>query len=323
MINNTMKTYFLTSTLCIMLTFNACDGAGNKKIVNTPKKKPHLNLMICSDLSNRLTVHEQHIDDTTLIGSLLDFYFEEDKIKDIYHSNGRKKGQKDRIGFVLLNNGNIKKCSLKIDRPAINLEQFMKKGQRVQYLNGSKDDNFKRDKIALKKEIAKLYKYAFQKPEGANIYRFFKSELPLPEPSEGVGYRNILILFTDGYIEYNSKQKGSGNKTYYLNQSLVQKFRQAYNEQKTKDDTLSLIDFFYQSGYGLVPINNPQLEHIEVLAIEFNDRSKNEEPADQEIIQLFWEDWMKKSKVKHFKSHTMVGNLGDFKNHVFEFIEHK
>lgn len=289
------------------------------------KSQEHFNFILCSDLSNRLTLYNKNktLHDTTLIGDFIDFYY-----PDIYEDSSRITiGSKDKIQTLFYRDKNINDFNISESALDFDLSKF-DDNQRIEYLQ-QKKGAYKQDKQIFKKEIGKLYASVIKRPQGADTYNLFKSKVNIVITDEK-RYRNILLIFTDGYIEYGSKER-EGNKTRYLDQTLVNEFRRKYKKAirgklTTKEN---LKEFFDKEKYGLVPIKNEGLETLEVLALEFYDRSKTKNgniiqtPSDLEIITMFWEDWMRKSKVKRFKSYEVFGKEKYFKNKVIDFIENE
>lgn len=306
-----------------LLNLVCCDS--NKKERKNPKPKEHFNFIICSDLSNRLTLYNKNktIQDTTLIGSFLDFYY-----PNIYEVPSRVSiGSKDKIQVLFYRDKNISDFNIATKTLNIDLSKFNDK-DRIDYLK-SKKGTYKQDKQIFKKEIGKLYTSVIKRPQGADTYNLFKSKVN-SVIIDKEKYRNIMLIFTDGYIEYGSKQR-VGNKTYYLNQKLVNEFRRKF-KKRYKGQLLNkenLKQFFNKEKYGLVPVENEKLKNLEVLGLEFYERSETKNgnilrtPSDLEIITLFWEDWMRQSKVKRFKSYKVFGKEEYFENSIIDFIKSK
>lgn len=312
---------------CTILVLVSCKQnvqTPNQPILETKNQLEHLNIILCSDLSNRLSINKQGIHDTLLIARFLDDYYPK-----IYKSSNRRIGQQDNITVLLYNGENIDKFDLNTKLMNINLSKFTDK-DRIQYLQGKKG-GFYLDKTNFKNEVNKLYSSVVQRVQGADTYNIFDSKIDRSflksDKKKGI-YRNILLLFTDGYIEYGSNHR-IGNKTYYLDQKLVNEFRLRFKRKLKKEipSKQKLKDFFDTENYGIVPIENIALEELEVFIIGFNDRSlsKNSNttliPRDMDIIKLFWEDWLTKSKVKHFEIHPYFDTTEDFNEKIFQFID--
>lgn len=310
-----MKHIYIQTLL--FLTVLLVSECVNPPVTTKPKEKEHLNILICSDLSNRLTIHKKTESDVKLISKFLDLY-----PKEMYYSMGRKRGQNDIVKTLFLNDRNIKSCNINSEDLEIDLSS-QNDAERIKFIkNIDTVKNYKIAKQNFKRELAKLYSCVKEKPQGADLYNFFNQKLDSIYIKKK-GYRNILLLFTDGYIEYGSYQKKK-NKSFYLSQSLIASFRKAYK----KSEETNIKSFFNKNNYGIQPIENSVLQHLEVLALEFYDRSlskgsntSTDRPTDYEIIKLFWEDWMKKSNVKFFKSYKF-GSVEDFEKRLVNFIEH-
>ncbi|WP_298510791.1 hypothetical protein [uncultured Kordia sp.] len=309
-----IKTNNLAALILVLIFSISCNENINK--LETIPSKKHLRFLICSDLSNRLTKYPKTLEDSTLIAHFLEFYY-----PNIYKSANRDNGQKDKIEVLFLNGMDVKNYKVDTEKLNLDLSKFNNM-QRIKYLTNN-IKGFKEDKKAFKGEIKKLYDSASMNIKGADIYSLLKSKIRGITNDENK-YRNILLLFTDGYIEYGSNQK-NGKKTYFLNRKVISDFRKAFKKSKTN----SLKNFFDENEYGIVPVNNPNLKNLEIIALEFYDRSLTKtgnptvRPTDQEIIELFWEDWMKKSKVKRFMHYNYFSSKKKFESSIMDFIENE
>ena len=85
--------------------------------------------------------------------------------------------------------------------------------------------------------------------------------------------------------------------------------------------------FFKDRGYGITPVDNPLLSEVEILVLELDDRSKNangnasSEISDDDIIKLFWTDWLKKSGVKKFELHSTASSTSDINDYIKDFLD--
>lgn len=139
-------------------------------------------------------------------------------------------------------------------------------------------------------------------------------------------HRNIVVLLTDGYIEAGlSRSQGcDGKQCRYLSGQLIAQFRQAYKSRRDKSESLQA--FFNRNLYGITPVSNPHLKNVEVLVLEADDRSLTRTgnptliPADFEIMKLFWEDWMKKSGVRHFEIHPVSRDAKEARDRFLSFV---
>lgn len=139
-------------------------------------------------------------------------------------------------------------------------------------------------------------------------------------------YRNIIVLITDGYIETGLQNCHGNNsaskKSYCLGQNEITDFRTAFNNSQSND----LREFLIQKGYGLHPIQNDVISNFEILAIEIYDRSMDMggsatvRPTDYQILSVFWEDWMKNSRVKKFIMYETANSVAEFERAFLSFL---
>ena len=118
--------------------------------------------------------------------------------------------------------------------------------------------------------------------------------------------KNKVILLTDGYIEAGRYandptmfDKKNPNQSKYLSAKLLNQFRINFNNSPYQ----SPAEFFEAEKYGLIPLQNPLINEIELLVLEIDDRTiingvTTVSPTDSKIIKLFWAKWLKDSGMK-------------------------
>jgi hypothetical protein len=310
---------------------------GNFNDIDSKKKRvvsiEHFNICLVPDLSNRVNnaLYPKPVDDTKLVNAIID---------DIYPNilkNRVEVNQPDKIMMKftspkIINYYGINNTLLKFDFERFGNSQI----NRITYLvDRDKKGLFKKDKNAFKSEFASALMKARKRTCGADIWSFFNNDLNRTDIKTETDtiedrkyiynhkYNNIVVLFTDGYIEAGlyGKDNGRGNIKYHLSSNTIKEFRNAFKLSGAVD----LNTFFKKNNYGLVPLKNPVLNNLNVLAVEFYDRSLTEygnasvHPTDGEILSLFWNDWMKKSGVKRFKSCKITSSVDEFMQVFHEF----
>lgn len=125
---------------------------------------------------------------------------------------------------------------------------------------------------------------------GADIWAFFKNDIGtyfLSSTKDTI--KNILIILTDGYIEFDksvlSKRPRQGNRTSYMEMA---KFRNHANWEKGFDS----------NDYGLIPIkkgNDPI--NIQVLVLEISPKSPLD-PTEFDIIRKYWLKWFNEMGIR-------------------------
>jgi len=139
---------------------------------------------------------------------------------------------------------------------------------------------------------------------GSDIWRFFKNKVN--DYCITDGYRNILIILTDGYIYHKDTKIKEGNRTTYLTPQDVKHY--TFNKPGWKDK-------FDQQDFGFVTANK-HLNKLEVLVLGINPDAKN--PYEEDIIRTYWTKWLTEMNVSNFeiKQADLPSNIenviGDF-----------
>lgn len=292
----------------------------------------HFNICLVPDLSNRLNVKKcpKPIDDSQFVNAIID------EIYPTILKNRVDMNQPDKIFMKFTSPRIINYYTVDNSVLTFDFEKFENQIGRINYLtNRDEKGQFESDKHAFKNEFKYLLDKARQKPCGADVWSFFnneinniciRTEVKRIDDQDYVlehKYKNIVILFTDGYIEAGlyGANHAVGNKTYHLSSNLIREFRSKFKQSNEAD----IQTFFNKHGYGLVPLDNSILKDVEVLAVEFYDRSLTPSgnatvhPTDGQILELFWNDWMMKSGVKKFKSYKISSSVEDFIHNFHEF----
>ncbi|MCZ4694878.1 hypothetical protein DWB61_07705 [Ancylomarina euxinus] len=324
---------FIIGSAIIIGRIGTVDASSNALLdENEVASIEHFNICLVPDLSNRLDIEKcpKPIDDSQLVNAIID------EIYPTILKNRVDMNQPDKI-FVkftsprIINYYNVNNSVLTFD-----FEKFENQIDRINYLTNRDDKGkFESDKHAFKNAFKILLNNARQRVCGADVWSFFNNEINNTCIRTEVNridnkdyilehkYKNIIVLFTDGYVEAGlyGPNNMTGNKTYHLSSNLIREFRTKYEQSKETD----IQTFFNKYGYGLVPLNNPILKDVEVLAVEFYDRSLTPSgnatvhPTDGEILELFWNDWMMMSGVKKFKSCKITSSVDEFMNEFHEF----
>ena len=131
---------------------------------------------------------------------------------------------------------------------------------------------------------------------GADIWSFFSYSLQdymVGESGDGVPYRNVLIVLTDGYLNFDKKTPAmrlqQGNRTSYMQVSYFRKLSGDWEKR------------FDEGDYGLISAKSKQdLGKLEVLILEISLRH----PIDRPIIMKYWTKWLTEMGVKKFELKT-------------------
>lgn len=134
-----------------------------------------------------------------------------------------------------------------------------------------------------------IYKSAIKDDKyiGSDIWNFFDSKIQ--DQCIDKGYRNILVILTDGYIFYEGTQIKNGNLSSYLTPQLIKQNKLNTNDWQKKFDA---------SNFGFIKIEN-NLSNIEVLVLGINPNKNN--PFEEKVIKAYWSKWLSEMNIKHFE----------------------
>jgi hypothetical protein len=311
-----MVIIFLLSLFIFGCTSDDLEYNDTKEIFATE----HFNIIWAPDLSNRVK-KDKPVSDVEIISTIIENIYPE-----YLHFNGRSQNQKDSYRFSFINKGLITKYGVDQTNLNIDFSDFKTQKNRIDFVKNrelyeSKGLEYKQKNFI--NECHNIYTKAAANCSGADVWSYFKTHIgriqvkenDLPKKYDKIMvqdvYRNILVLFTDGYIESGIYENATGNLSYDLSQSRINRFRKAFKKSGMTD----MHEFFMEHSYGIVPIKNLYLKNIEVLVLELDDRSLTPtgnatvHPTDAEIIELFWSDWLTKSDVKRFELHACFDDI--------------
>ncbi|TWW01334.1 hypothetical protein [Chitinophaga pinensis] len=124
---------------------------------------------------------------------------------------------------------------------------------------------------------------------GSDIWRFFKNDVDITIDPD-TSYRNILVIFTDGYLFHADSKDAAGNRYAYLLPGLLDKYKLRNNPQWSKD--IDKLDF------GLIS-KRADLDRLEVLVVEVTPATKHKN--DEDIIRKVLDKWFAEMKIKKWK----------------------
>ena len=261
------------------------DNLNKRRIDRSYKGKIQYNFIILLDLSDRLTKNTpqentlQVEKDKEIIRNLLSIFVGEVKAKLYINSQDSIKiavaPQPTGYSPLLFS---ISK-ELEIDMRELRIRD--RRTKLDQYIS-----NFSQN-------IDRLYDVSSQEKKliGADIWTFFRDNLKTFMSKPGrEETRNILIILTDGYIDFNKdvlRNRPSQGKRYsYMR---VADFRNDKDWEKKLD-----------GDYGLIPINE-DFSSLEVLVLGIAPRFPN--PNEYKIIEKHWTKWFDKMKIRHSELH--------------------
>lgn len=249
----------LSTIIILALCLCSCDsGKSNKE--SQPTVKP-LNLSVYLDLSDRLArdlVPSQTSRDSLIIDKLIDIFID-DCVK-----NGRIIGSKNHFQIFFHpapKNSEIATLSSGLNLDLSNTDIKEKKTK------------LKEMKDVFSNNVSQIYNSTMTDKDwlGSDIWAFF-SDKKVDNQCIREGYRNILVILTDGYLFYqpNKRQEGKAY-SYVLPQTL-------------KDPQSSLI------------VKRDGLEDLEVLLLEVNPY----QPVERDRLINVLENWFSAMGVSRF-----------------------
>lgn len=122
---------------------------------------------------------------------------------------------------------------------------------------------------------------------GSDTWRFVKNKVN--DYCVEDGYRNILIILTDGYIFHKNTKMEEANRTTYLTPQDVKRF--GFNRPGWKEK-------FDEQDFGFITTNE-NLSDLEVLVLGINPDIKN--PYEEDVIRAYWSKWLEEMKVINFE----------------------
>ncbi|MBE2279668.1 MAG: hypothetical protein IAE91_04690 [Ignavibacteriaceae bacterium] len=155
--------------------------------------------------------------------------------------------------------------------------------------------NFESSMIAA---IEKIYEHASNAKNfnGSDIFNFIKHQAVnyCVKPN----YKNVLTIFSDGYMYFQNAQYNTGNRYSYMLESSP--FMSGLRNSKDLKKDISA------GNYGFVS-TGVSLKGLEVICLEFQPGKTN--PIDFDIMKIFWSDWFKDMKIEEDKIHIYRSDL--------------
>ena len=312
------------------------EDSSEQEILNPVQENYGENIIVLLDLSNRVG-KPKSVHDTEILAMILN------KVPALFKQSIELQIN-PKLSVYSLNEvalENINRNSLTID-----LRRFGKNEMaRSDYMYRDPENGFQVELQRLQNEVEKVYVELEQthEYEGADLFNHFKNELntividtnAIPGAFREVRYiskyRNRVILITDGYIEAGRyandptmREVGNPNRRRYFSEKFIEEFRQKYHSSSSNN----LKQFFETNNFGIVPVENPLLNEVDLLVLELDDRSiKNgtttQNPTDAEIMELFWEDWLEQNNFNSFTLVEKVSNTSEMDVVLTRFFELK
>ncbi|MBD5202431.1 MAG: hypothetical protein HDR83_03470 [Bacteroides sp.] len=259
---------FITFLIVCVVSCNGSgsqtDGSGTDSVTATPHKinKDNLpiNLSVFIDLSDRIVrPNPTQVElDTAIVNQLIDFFIENS------FKGGKLLSCKNKFNVFFYpapTDASVTTLAkgLNID---LSILQGAQKKERLAEMKETFDNN-----------LAQIYSLAIKNKKfiGCDIWGFF-TDKKVDNLCMSPGYRNILVILTDGYLYHIHNKKQDGNAYSYLNpQNLM------------------------LPGTSLI-VGRDGLEDLEVLMLEVNPSQISQLHTMEDII----ETWMKGMGVEHY-----------------------
>ena len=279
-----MKKQLLIACLLVLIGIS-CENEGKHKTVETPNrvvkqkgKSVNLNISVLLDLSDRIdTIKNRNQTlqyyqrDLGYIQSISNAFIAHLKLKKIRTMN-------DKIALFF----DPEPKNRKINAISKNLKFHLTRENATI----AKFQNIKDSYQKLPKEI---YEQAITdgKYIGSDTWRFFKNKVN--DYCIEDGYRNILVILTDGYIYHKNTKIEEGNRTTFLTPQDIRGDRL---------NTAKWSDRFNQKDYGFI-VNNKDLSNLEVLVLGIHPDNKN--PFEEDVITAYWSKWLEEMNLRNFE----------------------
>jgi len=122
---------------------------------------------------------------------------------------------------------------------------------------------------------------------GSDTWRFFKTKVKDYCIEEG--YRNVLVIMTDGYIFHKDTKIKQDNRTSYLTPEYIRSVELNSN---------NWMELYNKDNFGYIGLEE-DLSNLEVLVLGINPDPKND--FEEEVIRKYWSDWLEGMNVKKYK----------------------
>lgn len=270
--------YLILLTLATVITISCKKEKGEKETEKVTKDTSNnINLSILLDLSDRISPQkypnptmEYYLRDVGYINSVSGAFTDHLRKKKIIQIN-----DKMQLFFEpapLNNEINLLSKNLKIDVNSKNISK----------------ESIANIKSVYSTDPLKIYKLAIldSKYIGSDTWRFFQSKVN--DYCIEDGYRNILIVLTDGYIFYKDTKMKESNLTTYLTPKVISE-----NNLNSSD----WLEQITEKKLGFLKANK-DLSNLEILVLGINPNSKNS--YEEDVIKAYWSNWFDSMKVKRY-----------------------
>lgn len=144
------------------------------------------------------------------------------------------------------------------------------------------------DQVFAKNALA-IYEQAIEdgKYVGSNTWGFFKNNVERYCIRDG--YRNVLVILTDGYMYHIDQKREEGNRTSFVTPERIRTLKLDDSNWKNK---------MLKQDIGFIPVN-ANLSGLDVLVLGINPSKKNDYEGD--VLIEFWGEWLKQMNVNKYE----------------------
>jgi hypothetical protein len=280
-----MKKIIILSTIAFI--FVACGSNGQKQGGQSGANKPQekqLNISILLDLSDRINPQQhpaspEHYERDIEVVKTVTEYFK----KNMEKLTAWKAKGKIRIFFSPApSNSAINSIAEKLN---IDCSKLDNKGRKNVY-----------DILTelFTQNLTRIYQQSIQTStwDGSDIWRFFNDDVKDYCIDKDTTYRNILIVFTDGYIYHRQSIVNNANRYSYLLERNISQFRQ-------RPDWRNRIE---NSNFGLIAERN-DLNSLEVLVLEISAENSSNK-VDEDILKHVIGKWLNEMNVSYYEIYS-------------------
>lgn len=281
-----MKKLFIIAVLFLGLNCgNENHDLGEKSIANlndtnnpSVKEDKQLNINILLDLSDRLVQNltpSQTERDLEIVSSILNIFKSDMERKGAFASKGKVK-------IFFHPSPDDTEINNIAENLSVDLTLLDNKQKKIVH------DNIEEE---FKTNLKKIYELTLKKNQwiGSDIWRFFKNDVKDYCVEDDIRYRNILIIFTDGYIYHTQSRDRVKNRTAYITSEF-------FNQEGFRHNP-KWMEKFNNGDYGLIP-NGEDLSRLEILVLEINPFSAH--VNDEDIIKTYLKKWFKEMNVQRY-----------------------
>lgn len=274
--------------LLLAIVLWAC-GSGEKKPatgatdnVKDKKADKQINLTILLDLSDRIDPtktpdkpeHSQR--DSALISYLTDYFLSQMKTNGTYMAKGKMRV----IFHPNPPDPGINQAATKL---SVDLSKMDPKGKKNIY---------ETLKQTVAENISSIYRTTIRQAvwPGSDIWRFFKNDVKEIAIDPDSSYRNLLVIFTDGYLYHADSKDVAKNRYAYILPDLFDKYK--LRDDNNWEEKMDKLDF------GLI-CKQKRLDQLEVLVLEVTPSVNHKN--DEDIIRKVMDKWFAEMGVKTWK----------------------